>query len=246
MSEPIGVAQVVHSLEVGGMERVAVQLAAGLPRHRYRPLIICLTIRGDYADWAQREGVEVLALGKREGKAPFLFRRLARFLKEKGVSLVHAHNSGPWFTGTLAALAGRIGPVVVTDHSRPYADRFRVRAIEWALSHAVTVVSVSEENRTRLSKHLWIPPERIRVIPNGVAPIADAPPDRLRALRDEFRIDDRSFVFLCVARYEAQKVWTCSSKPRICWPSAASTHAFSSSEKEVWKRICAGGRPIPL
>lgn len=205
MPERIGVAQVVHSLEVGGMERVAVYLATNLNKERYRSMIVCLTIRGDFAELAEKAGVEVVALGKEPGVDLILPFRLARLLKERKVRLIHAHNSGPWFTGTLAAKIGRIGPVVVTDHARPYPERMRVRLTEWVLSHGLRVVSVSRENREKLAKHLWLDQRNIRVIHNGVAPVPESSPAKLKALRRELGLSEEDFVFLSVVRLEKQK-----------------------------------------
>jgi len=205
MAERIGIAQVLHSLEVGGMERVALNLATCLDKKKWRSVIVCLTIRGDFAKDAEKAGVPVVTLGKRPGVDLVLPFRLKKVLAERDIRIVHGHNSGPWFSGTLASLAGRLGPVVITDHSRPYPERWRVRLTEWFLSRFASIVSVSEENKEKLVKNLWIPPEKIRVIPNGVLPVEVSSGERLSALRKEFGLRDDDFIFLCVARLEAQK-----------------------------------------
>ncbi|MBZ0272449.1 glycosyltransferase family 4 protein [bacterium] len=187
------------------MERVALHLATGLDPDRWRPVIVCLSVRGDFADIAEQNGVEVLALGKMPGKDLRLPFRLSRLLRRRGVGVIHAHNSGPWFSGTLAGLIGELGPVVVTDHSRKYPERARVRFVEWALSHFVTVVSVSEDNKRQMVDNLGIAPDRIHVIPNGVAPSPAPANGVVERLRAEFGIEPGQFVFVCVARIEAQK-----------------------------------------
>lgn len=204
MAEPIGVAQVVHSLEIGGMERVALNLALGLPREKWRSLIVCLTVEGEFAELAREQGVDVIALGKQPGVDLRLPGRLARLLRDEGIRLVHGHNSGPWFTGTLAAR--RLGlPMVVTDHSRPYPEKPRIQKIERFLSRWARIVSVSAHNKQDMVKFLRIPADKIDVIPNGVQPVAPVSADRRAALRDELGLAEDDTVFLSVARLERQK-----------------------------------------
>ncbi len=205
MEKPVGVAQVVHSLEIGGMERVALHLATHLNRQKYHPLIVCLTVAGDFGVLAKQAGVEVIAMGKQPGvdlKLPF---KLAKVFQEKGVRIIHAHNSGPWFSGGLASLVGGKAKVVVTDHSRSYPERIRVRLIEWALHHKAKIVSVSQDNKRQMAENLWIPEEKIHVIHNGVAPVAMPSNEKRESLMKEMGVDEDHFVFLFVARFEKQK-----------------------------------------
>lgn len=202
---PVGIAQIVHSLEIGGMERVAMYLATRVDRARFRPMVVCLTVRGDFADEIESRGVEVVALGKRPGVDLRLPFRLARLLRERNVRIVHAHNSGPWFTGGIAKMVGGLDGAVVTDHSRPYPEKWTVRCVERTLAHAVYVVSVSEDNRQLLHRNIGIPLGKIRVIPNGVEAPSPPSPDRLAELRREFGIDGRDVIGVCVARLESQK-----------------------------------------
>jgi L-malate glycosyltransferase len=205
MKKPIGVAQIVHSLEVGGMERVALHLATHLNREKWRPLIVCLTIPSDFATLADQAGVEVVAMNKQPGIDLVLPFRLAKLLRDRDIRIIHAHNSGPWFSGALASLIGGRGKVVVTDHSRAYPIRMRLRMVEWALHHFVSLVSVSHANKEDLVKNLWIPAEKIRVIQNGVAPVVPASDEKCEALRHELGLRDEDFIFLFVARFEKQK-----------------------------------------
>ncbi len=205
MKKPIGIAQVVHSLDVGGMERVALHLATHLDREKWRPLIVCLTTTGDFATLADQAGIEVVAMNKQPGVDLLLPFRLAKLFRDRDISIIHAHNSGPWFSGALASLVGGRVKVVVTDHSRSYPIKMRLRLVEWALHHLVSLVSVSHANKEDLVKNLWIPAEKIRVIQNGVAPVVPASDEKCKALRHELGLRDEDFVFLFVARFEKQK-----------------------------------------
>jgi glycosyltransferase involved in cell wall biosynthesis len=204
MTEPVGVAQVVYSLEVGGLERVVTHLAMHLSP-RYRSTVVCLTIKGPFAALLENAGIEVIALGKQPGKDFRLPGRLAQILRDRRICIVHAHNSGPMFTGTWAAK--RAGcRVVVTDHSRPFPERRSVIAAEYVLARIVDeLVSVSEDNKRDLIDKLLWPPHKIRVIHNGVEEAPPLSPEQAAALRAEFNLRPDVPTLLMLARLEKQK-----------------------------------------
>ncbi len=171
----------------------------------WRPLVICLTDKGQFAPELEADGFEVIALNKREGKDLVLPFRLAGLLRERDIRIMHGHNSGPMFTGTIA---GRIvgAGVIITDHSRAYPERFSVVASEYVMAHlADELVSVSDQNKQDLVKHLHWPEKKICVIHNGVEEVPHLSDDELAALRAEFQLSaDRPVVFTA-ARLEPQK-----------------------------------------
>lgn len=201
----IGVAQIVHSLEVGGMERVVSHLVTELTAP-FKPMVVCLTVKGHFAPMLEEAGIEVVALAKNPGKDLRLPGRLARIFRERNVQVVHAHNSGPMFTGTLAAKLSGAKVVVVTDHSRKFPERASVKATEWILARMVDqVVSVSDDNRQDLIDKMGWPENKITVIPNGVARVPQIDDGQAAALRAEFQLDPATPTILAVARLEKQK-----------------------------------------
>lgn len=203
--EPIGVAQIVHSLEVGGMERVAAHLAMNLSP-QFKATVFCLTVKGQFAPLLEEAGIEVVALNKKPGKDLLLPYNLAKHLRERRIRIVHAHNSGPLFTGGLAGKLARVPCVLVTDHSRPFPERRTVLAVEYVLSRLVDeIVSVSEDNRRDLIEKLHWPTSKIKVIANGVAEVEHIAGKKKTALRAEFGLTPEVPTVLTVARLEKQK-----------------------------------------
>lgn len=205
MADALGVAQIVHSLEIGGMERVATYLATRIDRLRFRPMVVCLTVRGEYADEAEAAGVPVVALGKQPGIDLRLPGRLAALFRDRGIRVAHAHNSGPWFSAGVAVRLAKTPGFVVTDHSRAYPEKWRRRVVERLLARGGRVVSVSEDNKKQLSDNIGIPAERIEVIPNGVLPAVRPSEAALARLREAVGLRDGEILVLNVARLEEQK-----------------------------------------
>src|SRR5262245_13120157 len=96
-SSPIGptVCQVLHSLNVGGAEMLAYELAVGLA-DRFRFAFACLDEVGPLGMDLRQKGYSVVHLGRKAGFDAGCARRLAAFVRECGASLIHAHQYTPF------------------------------------------------------------------------------------------------------------------------------------------------------
>ena len=203
---PISVMEIVHSMEVGGMERVVMHLVRNMDRSRYRPIVVCIARKGDFALALEETDVPVLCLDKPPGVSLAAPRKLAGMIRDHQVRIVHMHNSGPFFTGTLASVLRRVPVRVYTDHARDFPDRWRVMMTERVLGRLIDrAVAVSEETRQNLIRYLSIPANKIQVIPNGVEAPQVPPDDDLAELRREFGAGPGDLLVVVIARLEAQK-----------------------------------------
>jgi L-malate glycosyltransferase len=187
------------------MERVARHLAMNLSE-RYRSMVVCLTIKGDFAPELEAAGVEVVALGKQPGRDLGLPRRMAEVLRARDIKVVHAHNSGPMFTGTWAGRLAGCKCILVTDHSRKFPERRSVVATEYVLSRVLDeIVSVSDQNKRDLVEQMLWPASKISVIANGVEQVPEIDAAQREQLCAEFGLGSQTPVILAVARLEPQK-----------------------------------------
>ncbi|MFL6200244.1 MAG: glycosyltransferase [Thermoanaerobaculia bacterium] len=88
----IGILHLVDTLEPGGTERVAVNLVNHLSRERFRPFLATTRREGALAS-AVLPDVGRLALNRTRALDLGALRRLVRFVRENGISIVHAHSS---------------------------------------------------------------------------------------------------------------------------------------------------------
>src|SRR5438067_9253484 len=106
MSTPLTIAHVVLTMNVGGLERLILDLAARAIAAGDRVLIVCLDETGCLAAEAERLGAQVrLVPRRREGPDPKLAFRLASLFRREGVTAVHTHSLDPML---YAAWAGRL------------------------------------------------------------------------------------------------------------------------------------------
>ena len=152
--------------EIGGVERVARELAARLPAlrpDRYRVIRppAALAHRAGHA-WEQA----ALPLMARDAELILSPANLAPLASRRNVVVIHdlaALRHPEWYSGAYVAWQG------------PLLPRLARRARK--------VMTVSEFSRSELTDLLGVPPERIAVVPNGVderfSPEADPEPARV-------------------------------------------------------------------
>jgi len=169
-SRPV-ICQVLHSLDMGGAEMLAAGLARDLA-DRYRFVFACLDHEvGMLGEEFSGQGIPIRVLHRRPGidwKCAF---RLAAFLREQRVQLVHAHQYTPFFQALLARLAYRRPPIVFTEHGRHYPDTRSSRRV--AFNRALLrgddrLIAVGESVRNALVLNEGLPEERTETIYNGV------------------------------------------------------------------------------
>lgn len=158
----------VWSLGLGGAERVIIDLACGLDRTKFKPMICCLDDRGDFAVELEAEGIVVNAMHKRRGIDLMLIPRLVKLIKDENIHLVNTHLWGANCWGRVAAWLTGI-PAVVTEHSVDTWKGAGYRFIDVILSKITErMIVVSDEVGQFYQHHARLPQEKIAVVLNGI------------------------------------------------------------------------------
>lgn len=178
--ERISVMQICDTLDAGGMERVAVNLANGLPRDRF-DAHLCTTRRdGPLAD-AVAPHVARCQLHRRNTFDLFALRRLVSYIREHRIAILHAHGPSV-FVAWAASLFPPYPRVVWHDHFGAYEMHERPAWLYRIPAGRLSgVIAVSSDLAAWSREKLEIPAERIRFIGNfvsgreGAARIPDLP-----------------------------------------------------------------------
>ena len=164
---PLRVVHLLLTMDVGGLERVALDLVRFSDRERFEARILCLREAGQLAPEAEKMGVPVEALGAR-GLLDGL-PRLVRRLRELRPTVLHTHNPGSHRVGVLARLAARIPRLVHTKHGRNNPEIPRnVVLNRWLSRFSDVVVAVSEDAARVAIEIERVPAAKVRVIHNGI------------------------------------------------------------------------------
>ncbi len=205
-TDKIVVAQIVQNLDVGGLERVVINLLLHGNHERFAPILITLGNGGALADEVRDRGIPVLTMNKGTGRFIGLPWQLAGVMREHRVSVVHAHNHSPLLYGALAARLAGVSRVVFTSHgiktsSRPLAARLR----RMGMLH--DMVYVSDDSRDHAVTSGGVSPEDARVIINGIDIGRYAAPDEreMSQIRSQLGLGPETRVYGIVARLNEAK-----------------------------------------
>lgn len=201
MAKKIKLMHIVFSLECGGLERIAVELSKKLNNGRFDISIYCLDAMGELTNEAQNSGIEVLLAKRRPGFDFTLPIRLAYTLRKKRVDVVHTHNMGPLFYGTLGAKLAGVPVVINTRHGRAQK---RTNAYIWQSNDAI--VAISQDARDEMVKWNHIPSDKLRVIYNGID-IAkySANNNGFLEMKRALQLDSAAYIIGTVARLSPEK-----------------------------------------
>ena len=165
---PARLVHLVSSLEVGGKERVVLDLArrARAEGLDHRLLLFDAPFRPGGRDFDPGE-VPWEFIPRGPGLDLGFARRVRRFVRGFGADVLHAHNDTAIVYGALANLPQRAAALFGTFHTKPGHDTPRARrSTHWASGRCHAVVAVSDELADILTDLRWS--RRPGVIWNGV------------------------------------------------------------------------------
>jgi glycosyltransferase involved in cell wall biosynthesis len=187
--------RIAHLIETdgpGGAERVVVHLATALQEAgAWNVGFVPAGAEGWLSGQLARAGVTVETFRLPRPFSPSFARWLAQRLRGHRVDVAHSHEFTMAFYGAWSSWRARLPHVITMHGSAYYAARGRRRlALRAAIALSGRTVAVSADLARQLGRQLAVPARRIATIPNGVPPLAPAPPT-LRAelqLRPEDRL----------------------------------------------------------
>jgi len=171
----IGVMQICDSLDAGGMERVAVNVANGLPRERYESHLCTTRLEGPLSNVIAPD-VHRLHLQRKSTYDVSALSRLSAYVRRNHVKILHAHGPSLFFATAASLLVPQV-KVIWHDHFGAYeTERRKPWLYRLPAARLSAVISVSQKLAEWAETDLRMPKGRVRYIPNFVAePPASAP-----------------------------------------------------------------------
>jgi len=173
---PMRMMHIIESLEIGGAEKVVIDLANELAA-RHEVTICCFKRLGNLAGDVDAR-VRVLCLEKGEGNDYCLPLRLARIVAGAGIEVLHTHEWGVFLEGALAGILARTPVLVHTVHGpyTAYAPGWRSR-LKRSIRHAIErrairrfakLVTVADSIQDLIQDEIGIDASRMKTIHNGI------------------------------------------------------------------------------
>jgi sugar transferase (PEP-CTERM/EpsH1 system associated) len=207
LEKKVKILHVLDSLDVGGMERVVIDVVNGLDQSRFDQVVCCVSRKGDAA-WRLRNGVKCIDLNKGDEADRLMALKIARVIRGEAPDIVHTQSWSGVDAAIAKLIAGRVR-LVHSEHGRSYprinAEPLTRKIARRCLYHlADAVFAVSNETRDYYCRETGFPRDRMRVIPNGIDARRIDEAD-LNGAREEFGIGSDDFVIGTVARLDATK-----------------------------------------
>lgn len=171
----------IDQLEIGGAERVAVNLSNGLSRDGDQ-IFLCASRRAGPLARALNSQVRYFCLKRRGRFDPIAFIRLVRFVLQNQIQIIHAHSTSLFLAVMVQRLVRGI-KIIWHDHYGDHAfERRSSNLYRWFVLRASAVISVNRQLASWTINSLGVPEGRVCYIPNfiqleDVQPVHDLPGD---------------------------------------------------------------------
>lgn len=202
------IAYIVNSLNLGGTERLVVQMSNAF-KDFFDIHVICLDEPGLWANELRGKNISVYCFWRHPGIDISIAVKIARFCKDKKIDLIHAHQSTPWFYSALSRFLYSAPKLLFEEHGRHYPERYsrKKNVVNRVVIQRLTskVVAVSEDVKKRLAKYEGLSEDCISVIYNGTQPPEILQDEKKQAIRKSFGFDEKTFLIGTVGRLDQIK-----------------------------------------
>jgi glycosyltransferase involved in cell wall biosynthesis len=167
------VVTLLDSLRPGGAERLAATVAMSLDRERFEPFV-CVSRSLDgptLHQTVEAAGVPILSLDRTSRAAVWSWRPLIDLLRRRRIDVLHAHMFGSNVWGTMIGRLARVPVIVAHEHSWSFTGEPVRRLLDRHLigRAADAIVAVSKPDQRRMVEIERIRPDKVHLIPNGIA-----------------------------------------------------------------------------
>jgi len=199
----------VQHLDLGGMEKIATELALGIHSRGHEVTVVGIYGGGAHADRLRAAGVNVQTNLARSAKDVRAFARLSRICRDRRVDFAITAMGGAMHAPSLTLLVCRwLGiPAVRWFHTTPgnplsFVGGMAQRLMTWAGNR---VVALTQTHAKSLVEHWHVPMSQIDVIWNGQPLPPRRTTDEMVRVRSELGISEEAFVVGMVAGFRPVK-----------------------------------------
>jgi glycosyltransferase involved in cell wall biosynthesis len=210
MRRPV-IAEGLFSYQIGGSERVGVDLAIEFAHRGYQ--VVCFAFYdsdGPMRRELEAAGIRCLDLNYEREKG--LLRRgtyqwkFFHMLRKERITALHVHHATALMLCGLPALAAGIKKVVMTEHGlyqlQERANYRRSASMYCRLASDITVVEPAQVDY--FATEMYVPKGMLRFVPNGVR-MVERTPQRVAQARAVLQVPNGTFAFLYVGRLSPVK-----------------------------------------
>lgn len=207
MAERIKVLQTIRQGKIGGGERHVIDLVESMDKSVFEPIVLSFT-DGEMISHLKSKGIEVHIIHTEKGFDYKVWPKVTALIKERGISLVHAHGTRACSNSFWSAKRLNI-PCLYTVHGWSFHDdqpfvQKKVRAfLEGVLVKQVDGIVLVSDNNGKEAQEMFSPKKQF-VIKNGVN-LNRFSLSITNAIRQDLEIAENCFLVGYIARMTKQK-----------------------------------------
>ena len=169
MAEKVKIVHIINSFELGGAEKLVLNLCRLLPQEQFEIAICSVIGSGPLINDFEKLGIKVLVFKKKTKIGLAVIWQIYKFLKEYKPQIVHTHLFAADFWGKLAAILARVPVIITTEHSVNLEEGYLKKKVKLLLSYfTAQIIAVSEAVKDHYIQEVKIKANKIKVIHNGV------------------------------------------------------------------------------
>lgn len=162
---------IVHSLGIGGVEKLVYDMVKELKNRDIEPSVCCLDYVGVWGEELKRDGFKVFNLERKEGLDLGILRKIKLILKKEHPDILHPHQYTPYFYTVASCFSLKRPRIVFTEHGRFFPDRIRIKRVifnQFAQFFTDAIIGVCGFTKEALVKYEKFAQNRIEVVYNGI------------------------------------------------------------------------------
>jgi len=168
-NQKIKIIYIIPTLDIGGAERLVIDVIKNLDQEKFTVKIICMKKSGAWDVELKDHGIPLILLGQKRGISFISLIKLIKILKQEHPDIVHTHLFGADFYGSVAARLIGIKYLVSTEHNLNYSENAVKKIIKIFISKLFNnIITVSEAVKKYMIKSYYVKEKKILVIYNGV------------------------------------------------------------------------------
>ena len=203
--DKIRLTHIVFSLDMGGLEKLVVELANRVDKSRFITSVCCLTKEGTLSQELVKNGIKVFYFNKQGGVDLFLPFRIARLLKKEKIDIVHTHDSSANLYGSVAGKLAGVKVIINTEHGGIYFETRRKRLINRILCLLNDREICVSNNVKKDLLSMGLSSKRLTVIHNGIDfDRFDLQMDK-NNIRKGFGFNNSDFIITTIGRLSGEK-----------------------------------------
>ena len=167
--EKIKIIHIITSLNIGGAEKLLLDLVKNLDKEIYEVKITTVVGGGILIREFEEAGIEVKIFKKKSRLGLEVIWKISRYLRKEKPQIVHTHLFGGDTWGRIAAILARVPLIISTEHNTNVDEGISKRLVKKFLSFfTAKIVAVSETVKAYSVLKDHISKKKIEVILNGV------------------------------------------------------------------------------